>query len=268
MTRLLSGVALAATAFALVWWLPSGALLIVALGVATLAFVEYARLARAVGAAVPVVPTLVATLAACALVARPWTDAPNVFVNLSPPLFGVALLAIAAALMRRGTHGAPLVHGAAVAMLAPVYLGLPLGTLVGIHQLAGREGVITLVATVAASDTFQYYTGRSVGRRPLAPTISPKKTIEGAMGGFVLAPLLLVAIARWWLPALHPASVWAAGVGIVVAGITGDLFESALKRAAGVKDSGALIPGHGGVLDRIDALLFAAPIFYLLLTLA
>ena len=150
-------------------------------------------------------------------------------------------------------------------MLAPVYLGLPLGALVGIHQLGGREGVLAIIATVAASDTFQFYTGRTFGRRPLAPTISPKKTIEGAIGGLVLAPLALVAIAYAWLPRLTPAAAWAAGVGIVIAGITGDLFESALKRAAGVKDSGTLIPGHGGVLDRIDALLFAAPIFYLVL---
>ena len=148
-------------------------------------------------------------------------------------------------------------------MLAPVYLGLPLGALVGIHAAAGREGVLILVATVAASDSAQYYSGRTFGRRPLAPTISPKKTIEGAIGGFVVAPLVLWLLARAWLPQLPPLAAIGAGLGIVAAGICGDLFESALKRAAGVKDSGALIPGHGGVLDRIDALLFAAPLFYL-----
>ena len=98
--------------------------------------------------------------------------------------------------MAGGQHGAALFHGASAGMLAPVYLGLPLGALVGIHQLAGREGVLAIIATVAASDTFQFYTGRAFGRRPLAPTISPKKTIEGAIGGLVLAPLALVAIAR------------------------------------------------------------------------
>ena len=153
-------------------------------------------------------------------------------------------------------------------MLAPVYIGLPLGALVAIHGAAGREGVLTLVATVAASDTFQYYSGRTFGRRPLAPTISPKKTIEGAVGGLVLAPLVLVAIAHWWLPRVPPLAAWVVGLGIVLAGIAGDLFESALKRAAGVKDSGTLIPGHGGMLDRIDALLFAAPLFAMLVWLA
>ena len=268
MTRVLSGVALAASAFALVWFLPSTALLGVALVVAVLAFIEYARLAHAVGAGLPFGPSLVATLAACVLVASPLIDAPVPLAQMLPPLLGVSLLWLAVTLMARGVHGAPLVHGVAAGMLAPVYIGMPLGALVAIHQLAGREGVLTLVATVAASDTFQFYSGRTFGKRPLAPTISPKKTIEGAIGGFVLAPLALVAIARWSLPALHPAAVWAAGLGIVLAGIAGDLFESALKRAAGVKDSGTLIPGHGGVLDRIDALLFCAPLFYLLLALA
>ena len=260
MTRLLSGLAMAAAAFLLVWFLPWTALLAVALGVAALAFFEYARLAAAVAAPVPALPALAATLAACAAVALPWVQV--------PALFGVIVVALAVSLMVSGRHGAPLFHGAAAAVLAPVYIGLPLGALVGIHQLAGREGVLTLIATVAASDTFQYYTGRTFGRRPLAPTISPKKTIEGAIGGFVLAPLALVALAHWWLPHLQPVGVWAAGIGIVVAGIAGDLFESSLKRAAGVKDSGALIPGHGGVLDRIDALLFAAPLFLLMLRLA
>jgi phosphatidate cytidylyltransferase len=260
MTRLVSGVALAASAFALVWFLPSPALLAVALFVAGLAFVEYAKLARAVDAPLPFLPSLAATLAACAAVALPWVHVPS--------LFGVIIVALAVSLMTSGLHGAPLVHGAAAGMLAPVYIGLPLGALVAIHQIAGREGVLTLIATVAASDTFQFYTGRTFGKRPLAPTISPKKTIEGAIGGLILAPLALVALATWWLPHLHPVAVWVAGLGIVMAGIAGDLFESSFKRAAGLKDSGTLIPGHGGVLDRIDALLFCAPLFYLLLTLA
>ncbi len=268
MTRVLSGVAMAAAAFALIWFLPSSALLGVALVVAALAFFEYARLARAVEAPLPPLPSLAATLAVCALVAWPLVDAPFALAQMLPPLFGVTLLTLAVSLMASGLHGASLVHGAAAGLLAPIYIGMPLGALVAIHQLAGREGVLALVAVVAASDTFQFYSGRTFGKRPLAPTISPKKTIEGAIGGFVLAPLALVAIAWWWLPALHPAAVWVAGLGIVMAGIAGDLFESALKRAAGVKDSGALIPGHGGVLDRIDALLFCAPLFYLLLALA
>lgn len=260
MTRLLSGLALASAAFAAVWFLPSPALLVVALAVAALAFIEYARLVRAIGAPLPIVVALAATLGAVAAVASTRLPVAS--------LLGVTVLAVGISLMARGQYGAPLVHGAAAAVLAPVYLGLPLGALVGIHQQVGREGVLTLIAAVAASDTCQFYAGRAFGRRPLAPTISPKKTVEGAIGGLVIAPLLLVAIARWSLPQLPVAAVWAVGVIVVVAGIAGDLFESALKRAAGVKDSGTLIPGHGGVLDRIDALLFATPLFYLLVRLA
>jgi phosphatidate cytidylyltransferase len=103
------------------------------------------------------------------------------------------------------------------------------------------------------------------GRRPLAPAISPKKTIEGAIGGFVCGALFLAVVGRWWLPAVPPALRGALGVAIVALGIAGDLFESMLKRSAGVKDSSALIPGHGGILDRLDALLFAAPVYYIVL---
>jgi phosphatidate cytidylyltransferase len=265
MTRVLSGLALAASAFGLVWFLPTSALIGVALVVAVLAFFEYARLVRAVGAPLPVTVSLLATLGACGLAAGVY---PAAFGTTALPAFGIALLAGAVSLMASGVSGAPLVHGAAAGMLAPMYLGVPLGALAAIHGAAGREGVLALVATVAASDTSQFYSGRAFGRRPLAPTISPKKTIEGAIGGFLLAPLALVAIAQWWLPRVPPLTAWAVGVGVVLAGIAGDLFESALKRAAGVKDSGTLIPGHGGVLDRIDALLFATPVFYLLVWLA
>ncbi len=263
MTRVLSGLALGAAAFALVWFLPSRALLAVTMVTAALAFFEYARLVKAVGAALPVGVSLVATLAACVFAAQPLS-----FATVVLPAAGITLLAVAVSLIASGASGAALVHGAAAAMLAPLYIGLPLGALAAIHAVAGREAVVTLVVTVAASDSFQYYSGRTFGRRQLAPTLSPKKTIEGALGGFLLAPLTLVAIAHWWLPRVSPLTAWVVGLGIVLAGIAGDLFESTLKRAAGVKDSGTLIPGHGGVLDRIDALLFAAPLFYLLVWLA
>ena len=120
--------------------------------------------------------------------------------------------------------------------------------------------------TVMVSDTAQYYTGRAFGRRPLAPAISPKKTIEGAIGGFVFGTLLL-AVAGALVAAgdAGRAARRRSASAIVALGIAGDLFESMLKRSAGVKDSSALIPGHGGVLDRIDALLFAAPVYYIVL---
>jgi phosphatidate cytidylyltransferase len=115
---------------------------------------------------------------------------------------------------------------------------------------------------IVVSDSAQYYTGRAFGRQPLAPTISPKKTVEGAIGGMIFGTLAFAFGARavfpsspFWFLALLGASV--AGLGIV-----GDLFESLLKRSAGVKDSGTIIPGHGGVLDRIDSWLFAAPVYY------
>jgi len=117
------------------------------------------------------------------------------------------------------------------------------------------------------SDTAQYYVGSTFGRRRLAPTISPKKSVEGAVGGFVAGVAAMVGIGRVWLPLVSLPVLAAAGAALVALGIAGDLFESLLKRSANVKDSSALIPGHGGVLDRIDALLFVIPGYYLMLVL-
>jgi phosphatidate cytidylyltransferase len=177
-------------------------------------------------------------------------------------MLGMVLVLTAIGVMTSNRTGAATLHDAAAAMLAPVYIGLPLGSLVAIHGLAGRNAVLLLMATVIASDTGQYYAGRLFGHRPLAPRLSPKKTREGALGGLVLAPLVLVAASHYLLPGAKPVPLAGVGVLIVVAGIFGDLFESMLKRAANVKDSATFIPGHGGVLDRIDALLFAIPVFY------
>jgi phosphatidate cytidylyltransferase len=150
----------------------------------------------------------------------------------------------------------------AAAILPAMYIGLPLGSLVAIHAAAGREAVLLLLVTIMISDTAQYYGGRALGRRPLAPVISPKKTLEGAVTGVVAAGVALPLLARWWWPAVPRASLAALGVLLALAGIVGDLFESRLKRSADLKDTAGLIPGHGGVLDRIDSLLFAVPVFY------
>ncbi len=257
MTRIISGVVLGVAALGLIWFLSSTALLLVALVVAAMAFHEYDRIVDAIGAKVPYWTALLATLMACGMVPFEWVGIESILA--------AALLLIALNVLMSDRVGTQLLADTAAAVLAPVYIGLPLGCLVGVHAIAGREAVLLLIATVAVSDTAQFYTGRTLGRTPLAPLRSPKKTREGAVGGFVVAPLFLAVAGSYFMPAFPWWWHASVGLGIVVAGIIGDLFESMLKRAANMKDSGTLIPGHGGVLDRIDALLFAAPVFYFFL---
>lgn len=254
MTRLLSGVALAGTFAALVWFAAPLGLLLVATAVAMLCVLEYARISEAAGAVVPLWPTALATAAVAAVVPFPWVPVEAVL--------GLALVLTALRVMLSGRSGASTLHDVAASALAPVYIGLPLGSLVAIHALAGRQAVFLLVGTIIASDSAQYYVGRAFGRQPLAPRLSPKKTREGAIGGVLIGTLTLVALGRYLLPAAAPATLAALGVLVTMSGIFGDLFESMLKRGANLKDSAALIPGHGGMLDRIDALLFGTIPFY------
>jgi phosphatidate cytidylyltransferase len=119
-----------------------------------------------------------------------------------------------------------------------------------------------LLATVMASDTVAFFVGSAVGKRKLAPTISPGKTVEGALGGLLGGVGGALAV---WAAGLPGVPAWHAGLlGAVVAllGMLGDLLESLLKRWAGIKDSGRLFPGHGGMLDRLDSVLFGSPVVY------
>ena len=139
--------------------------------------------------------------------------------------------------------------------------------LIGFLILLPREAVLTLFGIVWAGDTAAYYGGRTMGRHRLAPRISPNKTVEGAVSGAVASAAvgLLLAVRLMELP---PSTLLGVSIlGTAVAGQVGDLFESAMKRSAEIKDSSTLLPGHGGMLDRIDSLLFAAPVFYFLLLL-
>lgn len=156
---------------------------------------------------------------------------------------------------------------AAVTVMAPIYAGLPLGALAELRVTDGPGAVLLLLCVLAVSDSAQYYTGRTLGKRRLAPAISPGKTVAGAVGGLVAACLTTVLAGPPLVgDPVTPLWVWGLlGLALAVAGMAGDLFESLLKRGAGVKDSSSLIPGHGGVLDRIDSYLFAVPVYYVFL---
>jgi phosphatidate cytidylyltransferase len=138
-------------------------------------------------------------------------------------------------------------------------VAFPLSFAVRLHGLSGVGPRLLLFALVItwAGDTVAYFIGRAIGKHPFAPHLSPKKTWEGAAASFAGSLLVGVAFSHW-LNAPLPHLLGMAGVGNL-AGQVGDLLESAYKRSAGVKDSGSMLPGHGGILDRIDALILAIP---------
>lgn len=260
MTRLASGAALLGLVVGAIWFLPPFYLLTLAEIVLLLAFFEYASLTDKLGMRIPRIASATATGATCA--ALGWGGVPVEGVLMT------TTVALAALTLASGRAGADALHDVAAATFAQVYLGLSLGSLVAVRVTQGREVVLLLVTTIVVSDTAQYYSGRLFGSRPLAPRISPKKTVEGAIGGFVAGAFVVAWLGAWWLAQVGLLGRIAIGAALVALGITGDLFESLLKRAAGEKDSSRLIPGHGGVLDRIDALLFAAPVFYVIVRYA
>jgi len=134
--------------------------------------------------------------------------------------------------------------------------------LLDIPGYSGREALLLffLALVVQLSDVLQYVWGKLLGRHPIAPRVSPNKTWEGFVGGAVCATL--VGTALYWSTPFSPLEAAAMSLTIVVVGFLGGLVMAAIKRDRGVKDYGALIPGHGGVLDRIDSLTFAAPVFF------
>lgn len=156
------------------------------------------------------------------------------------------------------THARVFKLGAATLSVVPAWCALSL-----IHH-DGAGWLLVALATVWAADTGAYFAGRAFGRRKLSPRISPNKTVEGLLGGLVAAVLVAVAGAAIMGagPAVLPLVALVA-VPMVLFSVAGDLFESLLKRHVGAKDSGDLIPGHGGLLDRLDSILAALPVFAL-----
>ena len=258
MARVLSALALLPLVLGTVWFLPPLATLVLAEVVLLLAFREYAVLASAFGASLLRGVTVVGVAATAAAVVF---DVTAVVLMASGLTLGTVSLA-------SGRRGRQVLPDVAASLFPILYLGLPIGALAAIRVSAGREAVLLLLATIMVSDSAQYYGGRWLGKTPLAPEISPKKTVEGALFGLAAGIALMVAVTTPGLDQSTVSQRALLGMAVVGLGIAGDLFESQLKRGAGVKDASGLIPGHGGMLDRIDSLLFAAPGFYLFLRLA
>jgi phosphatidate cytidylyltransferase len=178
----------------------------------------------------------------------------------------IILIIVAGALLHRLGARRTITQGLtdpAIVAFGPLYVGLCLGHLLLTRALPDGEFLIFgLFLITWVADTGAYYAGTSLGRHKLAPSISPNKTIEGLAGGLAAALLASFLAQAWFLPSWTSADCVALACLLTVTGLLGDLTESAMKRGAGVKDSGSLIPGHGGMLDRLDSLLFAAPAFY------
>ena len=180
------------------------------------------------------------------------------------PLALATFATIAGAMWRRGKPAAML-ETASATLFPVLFVGLPFGYPVALRALQGEDAtdlLLLLSLCVMAGDTAAFYVGSKFGRHRMAPVVSPKKSWEGAsagIGGSIVAAL----VAHFWfyqrLPIVHAVVL---GVLLGAAGIVGDLAESMVKRAAGAKDSSGLLPGHGGLLDRTDSLLFSGPLLY------
>lgn len=254
--------------------------------IAALGAWEFIRLARTGGVAPPVLLTVAAAtlfVVIAALMPTPVSAAPWYWLVMTV----LVLSASAVVIWTRGVQGRPLASGAAV-MLAALLTGGTLAYAIFLREalahspyrfkggevnalLASKWAGFSLVAFPLAvtwiNDTCAYFGGRSLGKHKLIPRVSPGKTVEGTVAGLVGSLVTAMLYAKFvfndWLGL--PMSFAVAAVGgalIAAAAVVGDLAESLLKREAGVKDSGALLPGHGGVLDRFDALYFTLPVAY------
>jgi phosphatidate cytidylyltransferase len=265
MKRILTALVLIPLVIALVFFAPDWAVTLATSAVALLAAWEYLGIAAATDARPARIPVLVAI----ALLFLVWLRWPDKLVE--------ALGALALALLVYCAFSSPIeraLRDSATAVFCLFYTGSTLVALPALRSAEdGKSLVVFLLCVVWAGDIVALYVGRSIGRHKLAPKISPGKTWEGAAGsiaGSLLVTGLLIELAmqlskRDILVLDYRGSVWhwlLLAAVVNVAAQVGDLAESALKRSAGVKDSGTLLPGHGGVLDRIDALLLAAPVLW------
>lgn len=189
-------------------------------------------------------------------------------ISLAPHPWGLggialAFIFLAIVFLLRFRDLSSVIFHLSLVLLGFLYIPLLLAHLAMLRGLPdGRGWVFLVMLVVMAGDSCAYFSGTILGRHPLYPAISPKKSIEGAIGGLLGSLAGALVAGAWFLPRLTLGDGLALGLLLGGVGQLGDLFESMLKRSCGVKDSGTLIPGHGGMLDRLDSLLFVFPLAY------
>lgn len=256
-TRVLTAVVALPILIALVW-LGGWAFALLVSGALLIAGWEYVHLLRQGGYS----PPLWLTWALIALAVGTVRFAHETW--RTPAMAGLALLGVGHAVWRMERGASAPVHDMALAFFGGVYIGWLGSTLLAIRRLPHGAYFVALVyGCVASADSAAYFVGRQWGRHKLSPRVSPKKTWEGYAGGVVAAALFGAVMGAF---APESALTWAhgatLGASIGMLGTVGDLGISAIKRQVNAKDSGHLIPGHGGVLDRVDSVLVAAPVGY------
>jgi len=266
MQRLLTAAVLVPLALAAIFRLPGWAFFLLCAALMTGAAIEFARLARPAAPSAPwwALPTLVPAAAA----ALAWGLAPGVAVDgFWALVFGAATaIGLGALVLLARTPVPEALAGLGALAFGVPYFAVPTAALYRLQQ-HDPWVLFLLLAIVWLGDAAAFYFGTRFGRHRLAPVVSPRKSWEGAIAGFATSLVAVVVWSDWRLGRIDLALV-AIGGATAIAAQLGDLVESLLKRGAGVKDSGDLLPGHGGVWDRMDAMLFAAPVLLVLLWLA
>ncbi len=257
MRRILTAIVLIPLVVALVLFGPVYLMVVVQSAVALAGVWEYFRLAQAAGVRPLRVPGF---LFAFLLSILPLKGAPSESLVLI--LTAVLMITMLTAMRpREDLRG--YIGSVAATLFGPIYVAVPLALLVLVWmQYDGPYHVLFALVVIWVGDTAAYFIGKNLGKHKSSPRISPNKTWEGTIASFVAALLVGFITARYFWGRDGYAEPIILAAALNVAGQFGDLAESALKRSAGVKDSSHLIPGHGGVLDRIDALLFAAPVLW------
>jgi phosphatidate cytidylyltransferase len=273
--RIITGIVLIAIVVALVIWAPTWAVAIVAAAVALLAMIEFFALGERLGLRAFRVWTLIC---AAALYYAQYSTG-----SVEIRSFGVYMLSRGYGLtISTGAVLIAFVFGAGLSILVTrrplqdilpaisvssaglLFIALPFSYLVRLDEIPREGGALILftMALIWAGDTLAYFTGKFLGRVPMAPALSPKKTWEGAIANLI-GSLVVGWVAARWIDIAPGTLLFIAAVANV-AGQMGDLIESSYKRGAAVKDSGTIVPGHGGALDRIDSLILAAPVVWFL----